>query len=201
MEILIAEDDPISKKILEKALSSWGHTVISTENGAKALEVLKGNPKIRMLITDWMMPDLDGLELCKQVRQLKRDRYLYVILLTALASKDKVVEGIDAGADDYVTKPFDRSELRVRINAGKRLIVLEGELAKRVKELEHSLAHIKKLEGLLPICSHCKKIREDIPGGGDNGEWKAMEQYIGDRSDAQFTHSICPECMGKYYGK
>ncbi len=201
MEILIAEDDPISKKILEKALSGWGHTVISTENGAKALEVLKENPKIRMLITDWMMPDLDGLELCKQIRQLKRDRYLYVILLTALASKDKVVEGIDAGADDYVTKPFDRSELRVRINAGKRLIVLEGELAKRVKELEHSLAHIKKLEGLLPICSHCKKIREDVPGGGDNGDWKAMEQYIGDRSDAQFTHSICPECMEKYYGK
>ena len=200
MDILIAEDDAISRSLLEKVLSNWGHTVYSTVDGQAAWEMLQQHPEVKMVVSDWMMPNMSGLELCSRIRQNPTDGYVYVILLTALARKEELVQGFEAGADDYVTKPFDRSELSMRIKVGERIVALERELAARVTELEESLSHIKKLEGLLPICSHCKKIRE--PGAsGKSQQWRGLEEYISQRSDAQFTHSICPECLEKFYPK
>ena len=201
MDILIAEDDAISKSLLEKILKNWGHNVYAANDGQEAWVLLQQHPEVKMVITDWMMPNMSGLELCGNIRRTSRDGYVYVILLTALARKEELIQGFEAGADDYVTKPFDRPELSMRIKVGERIVALERELAARVEELEESLTHIKKLEGLLPICSHCKKIRETNGDAGKPQQWRGLEEYISQRSDAQFTHSICPECLEKYYPK
>ena len=120
-----------------------------------------------------------------------RDRLLYIILLTAKGRKEDIVQGLTAGADDYIIKPFDRSELKARINVGERILRLQAELAARVKELELALANVKLLQGLLPICCYCKKIRND------HNYWQQVDTYIADHSEAQFTHGICPECREK----
>ncbi|KPL01077.1 MAG: response regulator receiver protein [candidate division Zixibacteria bacterium SM23_73_3] len=192
MRILIAEDDNISRKILQTVLTKDGNDVIAVEDGLKALEWLqKETPD--MLITDWMMPDLDGLELCRRVRALNLSGYVYIILLTALTEKKRIIEGLDAGADDYVTKPYDRTELLARVRAGKRVIQLEKSLRQKNKELSEAFAQIKQLKGILPICMHCKKIRKD------ENYWQQVEEYVAEHSEADFSHSICPECMEKYY--
>ncbi len=201
MDILIAEDDAISKSLLEKVLRNWGHTVYAASDGQEAWDMLQQHPEVKMVITDWMMPNMSGLELCGKIRQNSKDGYVYLILLTALARKEELIQGFEAGADDYVTKPFDRPELSMRIKVGERIVSLEQELAVRVRELEESFTHIKKLEGLLPICSHCKKIREAKDGTSSVQQWSGLEEYISQRSDAQFTHSICPDCLEKFYPK
>jgi DNA-binding response OmpR family regulator len=144
-----------------------------------------------LAVLDWMMPGMDGAEVCRRARSLGADRLLYIILLTAKGRKEDIVQGLTAGADDYVIKPFDRSELKARINVGERILRLQAELAARVKELELALANVKLLQGLLPICCYCKKIRND------QNYWQQVDTYISDHSEAQFTHGICPECRDK----
>jgi sigma-B regulation protein RsbU (phosphoserine phosphatase) len=192
MKILIAEDDPVSRKMLERILSKDGNAVTAVENGVKALAALEKDAP-DMLITDWMMPDLDGLELSQRVRALDLPNYVYIILLTALTDKQRIIQGLDAGADDYITKPYDRTELLARVRAGKRVIDLEKSLRQRNQELSDALAQVKQLKGLLPICMFCKKIRKD-----DN-YWQQVEEYVADHTEADFSHGICPECLEKYY--
>lgn len=192
MRILIAEDEKTSRRILEKALSRAGHQVLAVEDGIKALaSIQKEVPE--MLITDWMMPDLDGLELCRRVRALNLPSYVYIILWTALTQKENIITGLDAGADDYITKPFDKTELLARVRAGERIVTLESSLRQKNKELSEALAQVKQLKGLLPICMYCKKIRND------ENYWQQVEEYVASHSEADFSHSICPECMEKYY--
>jgi sigma-B regulation protein RsbU (phosphoserine phosphatase) len=137
MEILIAEDDAVSRRILEKTLASWGYSVVVTEDGNSAWEALKtGGYKLAVL--DWMMPGMDGVEICNRVRELKSDNYTYLILLTAKSQKADIVKGLQSGADDYVTKPFDHEELKSRLQVGKRILFLEEQLAKQVEEISHS---------------------------------------------------------------
>jgi PleD family two-component response regulator len=194
MKILIAEDEKTSRTILEKTLIKAGHQVIAVEDGIKALDsIQKEVPD--MLITDWMMPDLDGLELCHRVRDLNLLSYVYIILWTALTQKENIIRGLDAGADDYITKPFDRTELLARVRAGERIIQLEKSLRQKNKELSETLAQVKQLKGLLPICMFCKKIRND------ENYWQKVEDYIGQHSEVDFSHGICPECYEKYYPK
>ena len=192
MKVLIAEDDPTSRKILQTILAKDGNEVTAVEDGLKALEELqKDTPD--MLVTDWMMPDLDGLQLSRQVRALNLPSYVYIILLTALTEKQRIIQGLDAGADDYVTKPYDKTELLARVRAGKRVIHLEKSLRQKNVELSDALAHVKQLKGLLPICMFCKKIRKD------ENYWQQVEEYIHEHTEADFSHSICPECMAKHY--
>lgn len=192
MKILIAEDEQFSRQMLQTILIREGHGVIAVEDGQKALEIFdKEVPD--MLITDWMMPNVDGLELCRRVRALNLPSYVYIVLLTALTEKERIIEGLDAGADDYVTKPYERTELLARIRAGERMIRLEKSLRQRNAELSEALAQVKQLKGLLPICMFCKKIRKD------ENYWEQIEQYIVDHTEADFSHSICPECMEKHY--
>jgi sigma-B regulation protein RsbU (phosphoserine phosphatase) len=192
MKILIAEDDAISRKILQTILTKDGYDVIAVEDGLKALESLqKETPD--MLITDWMMPDLDGVELSRQVRALKLPSYVYIVLLTALTEKQRIIEGLDAGADDYVTKPYDKTELLARVKAGERVIQLEKTLLQKNQELSQALAQVKQLKGIVPICMHCKKIRND------KNYWQQVEEYVAEHTEADFSHSICPECLEKYY--
>jgi DNA-binding response OmpR family regulator len=188
---LIAEDDAVSRRLLEATLSKWGYEVIVTTDGLQALEILRQPEAPSLAILDWMMPGMDGAEVCLKARETAADRLLYIILLTAKGRKEDIVEGLTAGADDYVVKPFDRAELKARINAGERILRLQAELAARVKELELALANVKLLQGLLPICCYCKKIRND------QNYWQQVDTYVADHSEAQFTHGICPDCRDR----
>jgi sigma-B regulation protein RsbU (phosphoserine phosphatase) len=192
MKILIAEDEPISRRLLETTLVKAGHDVVGVEDGLRALDAIQKEAP-NMLITDWMMPELDGLELCHRLRTLNLPSYVYVILLTALTQKENITQGLDAGADDYITKPFDRTELLARVRAGERVIQLEKSLRERNKELSEALAQVKQLKGLLPICMFCKRIRDD------ENYWQQIEAYLGEHTEADFSHSICPECLEKHY--
>jgi sigma-B regulation protein RsbU (phosphoserine phosphatase) len=188
VRVLIAEDDAVSRRVLEATLIKWGYEVVVTTDGQQALEALKQPDAPSLAVLDWMMPGLDGSEVCRRVREVAGSRLLYVLLLTAKDRKEDIVAGLTAGADDYVVKPFDRAELKARLNVGERILQLQAELAARVKELELALSKVNLLQGLLPICCYCKKIRDD------QNYWRQVEGYIAEHSDAQYTHAICPSC-------
>jgi len=188
MKILIAEDDPVSRRILEATLVKWGYEVSVTLDGKQAWDVMQGEDPPSLAILDIMMPGMDGLEICRKVRQLPCATPPYLMLLSAMSTKENVVQGISAGANDYLTKPFHQEELRVRVGVGVQMLVLQKALAERVKQLEEALSQVKELQGILPICSYCKKIRDD------QNYWQKVENYISDHTDAQFTHGICPDC-------
>jgi DNA-binding response OmpR family regulator len=191
MKILIAEDDPVSRRLLQAALIKWGYEVTVTTNGKEAWEALQKPDAPSLLVLDWLMPETDGVEVCRQARQNPAFKSAYIILLTSRGSKEDIVEGLQAGADDYVTKPFDHGELRARVQVGSRVVQLQSALADRVKELEEAIANVKQLQGLLPICSYCKKIRDD------GNYWHRVESYIAGHANVRFSHGICPECSGK----
>jgi phosphoserine phosphatase RsbU/P len=191
MKILIAEDDPVSRRLLQAALVKWGYEVIVTTNGKEAWEVLRQPGAPSLLVLDWLMPETDGVEVCRQARETPALKSAYIILLTSRGSKEDIVQGLQAGADDYVTKPFDHGELRARVQVGSRVVQLQSALADRVKELEEAIANVKQLQGLLPICSYCKKIRDD------GNYWHRVESYIAGHANVRFSHGICPECTSK----
>jgi len=138
------------------------------------------------------MPGMDGIEICRQIRLRPQTQPVYIILLSARSGQEDKIHGLEAGADDYITKPFDRDELRARVQVGIRVLELQSALAHRVRQLEEALSRVKQLQGLLPICSYCKKIRND------RNYWQQVEGYISERSEAQFSHGICPECYAQY---
>ncbi len=186
--ILIAEDEPVSRRLLETRLRRWGYDVVVTSDGLQAWQLLQNEDAPRLVILDWMMPRMTGLEVCREIRGSSRLNPVYIIFVTARDCREDVIEGLEAGANDYVAKPFDNDELRVRIKVGERVLELQRLLADRVKELETALSREKQLQGLLPICCYCKKIRND------QNYWEKVENYITDHSGAQFSHGICPEC-------
>jgi two-component system cell cycle response regulator len=145
--VLIAEDDPIFRHILEYWFQKWNYRVTSLENGLDAWSVLQQKDAPQMAILDWMMPGLDGIELCRRIRSHEAGPYKYVLLLTAKGSKEDVVAGLDAGADDYLIKPFDVNELRARVRSGKRILELQSALLRVQKELQFESAH-DQLTGL-----------------------------------------------------
>ena len=188
MKILIAEDDVVSRRMLQAFLLRWGYEVVIATDGAEAWRVLESGDAPKLAILDWMMPVMDGIEICRRVRLLPQASPAYLILLTARGGSQDIVQGLDAGADDYVTKPFSCEELRARVHVGVRMVELQTILAARVGELERALAGVNQLQGLLPICSYCKKIRDD------RNYWQQVEGYISAHSEAQFSHGICPDC-------
>jgi len=192
MKILIAEADSVSRRLLQAALDKWGYEVVVACDGAEAWQALQQEPAPALLILDWLMPGMDGVEICRKARTLPAYRSAYIILLTGKNSKEDLINGLEAGADDYVTKPFDPGELRARVNVGVRVAQLQLNLAERVRELEEALAKVKTLSGMLPICASCKKIRDD------HGYWTQIESYIRQNSEAEFSHGFCPECAKRW---
>ena len=162
--------------------------MVSTQNGSEAWLHLQREDSPLIVILDWMMPGIDGLEVCRRVRQSSRSISPYIILLTANHGIDQLVAGMEAGADDYLTKPYNRDELRVRINVGARIVELQSKLNERVHELEKALEQVKQLEALLPMCSYCRNVRDD----GDS--WQSVESYVTTHSETKFSHGICPSC-------
>jgi len=186
--ILIAEDDVVSRTVLERTLRGWGHEVVVTRDGTQAWEALLADDAPSLAILDWMMPGVEGPEICRRLRALARPVPTYLILLTAKGQTDDIVAGLDSGADDYVTKPFDRQELRSRLRVGERILALQHGLADRVRELEEALGQVKELKGLLPICAYCKAVRDD------QNYWHRVETYIAAHPSARFSHGTCPGC-------
>lgn len=195
MNILIADDDPVSRRVLEATLINCGFDVTVTFDGNSAWSAFQGENAPSLAILDIMMPGLDGLEVCRRVRQSPSSTPPYLILLTTLGTKEAVVRGIEAGANDYLSKPFHREELRARVGVGVQMLELQKSLAARVQELEQALSQVKQLHGMLPICSYCKKIRND------QNYWQRVEGYISDHTDVEFSHGICPDCHTRVTGE
>lgn len=173
VKVLVAEDDPASARLLSASVMRLGYNAIAAANGRDAWYAFIGErPKI--VITDWMMPLMDGTELCSRIRSEGRSQYTYVILLTALSGKERFAEGMSAGADDFITKPLDLDVLRVRLKVAERILGLQ--------------TRVSELRGLLPICAYCKRIRDD------SGEWQDFESYVGERTNTSFSHTLCPDC-------
>lgn len=128
MRILIAEDDPSYRRLLEEKLTTWGYDVVVTENGDAALKILQSEDPPRLAMLDWIMPGMEGVEVCRKVREEMKDPYTYIILLTSQQRDEDLVVGIEAGVDDYITKPFKHNELQLRLRAGRRIIELQNEL-------------------------------------------------------------------------
>lgn len=143
MKVLIADDEPLARRVLQNYLQKWGHEVVAATNGAEAWRLFEQG-EFAIVITDWMMPEVDGLELIRRIRAATRPGYVYTILVTARSQKEDVVEGMESGADDFVSKPFDRDELQVRLRAGERILRLEQALAEQNKALREAQAALLK---------------------------------------------------------
>jgi DNA-binding response OmpR family regulator len=177
MRVLAVEDDPVSRRVLTGMLQALGHEPIAAEDGESAWQRFRADP-VEVVITDWMMPGMDGLELTQRIREARRDRYTWVLLLTALRGRERYLDGMQAGADDFMSKPVDREELHARLRVAERLLGLQRQ--------------VKQLEGLLPICAYCKKIRDEAE------RWSQVEEYVSRRTEAQFSHGVCPDCYERH---
>ena len=156
MKILIAEDDPISRRLLESQLKKWNYKVVITSNGKAALEALQSEDPPSIAILDWMMPEMDGVKVCQEIRKKETEHYTYILLLTAKDRKEDLIEGLEAGADDYVIKPFNAHELDMRIKAGKRVIELEKKL--RILTIKDELTDLYNRRGLIELSKQQIKI-------------------------------------------
>ena len=175
VKILAVEDDPVARRVLIQALHRLGYNdVHEARDGEEALAQLEKDPA-RVIVSDWIMPGIDGLELCRQVRARLKSDYVYFILLTSRqADMDNQREASEAGVDDFLVKPLDLQELWMRLRVAERIL--------------RYATQVQQLEAFLPICSYCKKVRDD------KNYWQQIEGYINARTGSEFSHSVCPEC-------
>lgn len=177
MKILIAEDDPVSVKILQFTLEHWGHAVVCAASGTEAWRLFDAEP-FRLVVSDWMMPGMDGLELCHKIRQRAKTEYTYFILLTAInTGRENLRKAMDAAIDDFLAKPLDREAIYMRLRVAERILGFTTE--------------IRLLKELIPICMYCKRVRDDTD------YWQQVETYIHECTGSNFSHGICPECFNK----
>lgn len=176
MTILLVDDDPITVELLKAVLENSGHEVVVARNGEDAWMTL-ARQRIQVVISDWMMPKLDGLDLCQRIRARRTPEYIYFILITARSGKENYFLANEKGVDDFLTKPLRQDELQTRLRVAGRILGF--------------IRQVSDLKRLLPICSYCKRIRDD------KDYWHQIESYIHDHTGADFSHSICPECFEK----
>jgi DNA-binding response OmpR family regulator len=174
VKILAVEDDKVARTVMRKALTRLGHEVVLASDGEEAWAAL-GTDSVRVIVSDWTMPRMDGLELCRRVRARTQQQYVYFILLTGNdATEENQRAAAEAGVDDFLTKPLDVTQLWTRLRVAERIL--------------RYTTQVRQLEELLPICAYCKKIRDD------QNYWQQMESYINERTGSDFSHSICPDC-------
>jgi phosphoserine phosphatase RsbU/P len=192
MRLLLADDDPIYCRLMQKSLGDDFEVVVAAD-GQQAWQALLQPPAPKIAVLNWIMPLSDGVELCQRIRSTGETARVYVLLVTAKSRLQEIIAGFEAGADDYIVKPFHPSELRARVMVGSRIVALQDELADRIEKLQDALSQVHSLRGLLPICSYCKRIRDD------HDYWEQVDGYLRKHSDLEFTHSICPDCYEKYW--
>lgn len=161
MRILVADDDPTTLKLLEVVLGMWQYDIISVKTGDEALEVLRSDDPPHIAIIDWMMPGMKGVEVCRQIRKESQKIPAYIILLTSLTDKKNIIEGLIAGADDFISKPFNRQELQARIKCGERSVKIHTTFVDRIEELEEDVAKYKKTHEMDAVCKDCDKIQSN----------------------------------------
>lgn len=191
IDVLVAEDEPVSRRLLEKSLLQWGYRPVVCPDGLEALGLLRSPNAPRIAVLDWVMPGMDGVDICRAIRDVNTANQPYLILLTARVRPEDIVQGLRAGADDYITKPVDREEFEARLQVASRIVGLQQRLSDRVTELEVALTRVRQLQGLLPICAYCKRIRDD------QNYWNQVETYLAEHTDVQFSHGICPSCFDR----
>ncbi len=179
MELIVADDEMSIRMIVAKQGEQFGYTVVTAADGTQARDLLLASDAPRMALIDWMMPGLTGVEICRSVRAAKLRFQPYIVILTARSRPADLAAALDAGADDYISKPYSPVELRARLGVGRRYL--------------EAAAEVKVLSGLLPICSCCKKIRDD------ENYWHRIEEYLEDHADVRLSHSLCPDCMRKEF--
>ena len=188
MKILVADDDAVCRHVLELVLRDFGYDVVLCADGDEAWRALQQPAAPPIAILDWLMPGLNGDEICRRVRARADAAPAYLIILTIKDARKDVIAGLQSGADDYVPKPFDYEELRVRVQVGERVVRLQQTLASRVGELQDALGQLKQLHQIIPICTFCKKVRDD------QDFWDQVENYLAKHSPTRFSHAICPDC-------
>ncbi len=157
MKVLVAEDERVSARQLEAVLTMWGYDVVMASNGNAAWEVLQDANPPKLAILDWMMPGKEGIELCRDIRNLRQEPYTYIVLLTEKSGRQDIIEGMNAGADDYLAKPFDAKELEARLRAGRRVLSLMDEVIAGRETLRHQATH-----DLLTGLSNRRAIRDSL---------------------------------------
>jgi len=173
----MAEDDPISARVLQATLSKFGYEPVVARDGAEAWDKFDREP-FRVIVSDWMMPGLDGLSLCQKVRAREQTLYTYFILLTATSTKAENYElASAAGVDDFLTKPLDREAIRMRLAVAERILKYTAE--------------IRQLREMIPICVYCRKVRDE------HECWDPVETYIQKQTGSRFTHAACPACYDR----
>lgn len=193
ISILVVEDDPVIRDATVRIVTRAGYEVIEAVNAAECFrQVCEKRPD--MVLLDVVLPDLDGYEICRKIKSDPALSGVYVLLVSGIRTdSEEQSEGLECGADGYVARPVPNRELVARIGAMARIIRAERVRDALIRELKEALANIKVLKGLLPICCHCKKIRDD------QGYWSQVEVYIHNHSEADFSHGICPDCVKELY--
>ena len=192
LQVLVADDEPVSRTVVGAMLKKAGYHVVFAMDGDHAWRLLDSSDAPALALLDWEMPGLLGTEVVERIRGRQSATPTYLILLTARDSSADIVQGLRAGADDYVTKPADEDELVARVNVGARVVQLQTALADRVRSLEDALANVRALQTLLPMCAYCKSVRND------QNYWERVETYFSQHSNVSFTHSYCPNCYERY---
>jgi DNA-binding response OmpR family regulator len=189
VKILIAEDEFTTRMMVQVCLENWGYRVESVTNGEEAWAKLQKPDAPHIAILDWEMPGLDGVEVCRRVKEMEVENPPYIILLTSRDSKMDIVRGFDAGADDYMTKPFNDDELRARTRVAERLVRTQSSLSESVAELRAALNQLEMLECGVEICGSCRKIHNRY-----DGEWYSFDDLLKNRNDPHFAIGTCPRC-------
>ncbi len=172
--LLVVDDDPEMLELLDAALTRSGYEVTRAASGTAAWELLN-EQQFRVVLVDWLMPDLDGLELVRRLRARADASYTYVIVITVQSGVPRFLEAMDAGADDYLTKPLDLDVLGARLRVAERMLALRGE--------------IHQLRAILPMCMYCRKLRDD------RGQWLMLEEYVELHGGTRVSHGMCEECF------
>ena len=189
MKILIAEDEFTTRMMVQVCLEKWGYKVESVTNGHEAQEQLQKEDAPQIAILDWEMPELDGVEVCRKVKEEEVDNPPYIILLTGRDSDTDILYGFDAGADDYMTKPFNDDELRARVRVAERLVRTQMSLADSVAELKEALNQLEWLEGEVEVCAECRSVYSPY-----DGVWHKCEDVLTSGTDPRFIVVRCPGC-------
>jgi CheY-like chemotaxis protein len=190
--ILIVDDVPKNLEVIGNILSTERYQLSFAVDGEKAWAIL-GRITPDLILLDIMMPGLDGYTLCRRIKALEDKKDIPVIFITARSSPEDLVKGFALGGVDYITKPFRAAELSARVRTHVALYRAQKKNRRLIGELRAALAEVKQLANLLPICSVCKKIRDDA------GYWKQVEEYISAHFDVRFSHGICPDCIRSQY--